>query len=177
MWNICTTNELSGIGSEDTSYVDIDPELVVHVTDEVTTAVSNKPSDICTELYDSGTTHHISPYRELFENYTSTPPKSLNTTNNGKFVAVGKEDMVIEVGYTLVSIGQLDECGYSTAFGNGQCTISNESGDIIGQVPRSQKAVYKVVHDGPELTCTAEDMVTWTELHHRLGHVLQGVVK
>ena len=55
--------------------------------------------------------------------------------------------------------------------------ISNDHGNTIGQVPRSLKAVYKVVHDGPELTCVAEDTVTWTELHHRMGHVSQGVVK
>ena len=82
-----------------------------------------------------------------------------------------------KVGYTLVSIGQLDECGYLTTFGNGQCTISNKSSNIIGQVPCSQKAVYKVVHGGPELTCMAEDTVTWAELHHRLGHVSQGATK
>ena len=91
------TNELSGVGSEDSSYVDIDQELVAPVTDEVTAAISKKPCDTRTELYNSGTTRHISPYCELFENYSSTPPKSLNTTNNGRFVAVGKGDMVIEV--------------------------------------------------------------------------------
>ena len=44
-----------------------------------------------------------------------------------------------EVGYTLVSIGRLDECGYLTTFGNGQCTISNKSSNIIGQVPALRK--------------------------------------
>ena len=72
---------------------------------------------------------------------------------------------------------RLEECGYLTTFGSDQCTISNESGNIIRQVPHSQNAVYRVVHDGPELTCVAKDMVTWTKLHRRLGHVLQGVAK
>ena len=28
-----------------------------------------------------------------------------------------------EVSYTLVSIGCLDQCGYTTTFGSGMCTI------------------------------------------------------
>ena len=55
--------------------------------------------------------------------------------------------------------------------------ISNDHGNTIGQVPRSLKAVYKVVHNGLELTCVAEDTVTWTKLHCRMGHVSQGVTK
>ncbi|TFK67019.1 hypothetical protein BDN72DRAFT_748773, partial [Pluteus cervinus] len=49
------------------------------------------------ELYDSGTSRHISPYREDFENYVETPPKSLKAANQGRFDAVGKGEMVIEV--------------------------------------------------------------------------------
>ena len=167
-------------------FVDIDPESVVPAMNEITAAVTNEHSENHMELYNSRTTHHIFPYCEMFENYTLTPPKSLNAANNGRFVAIGKGDMVIEVqnsmhasqlqltevlfspevGYTLVSIGRLDECGYTTTFGNSQCTISNDHGDTIGQVPRSSIVVYKVVHNRPELTCAAEDTVTWTELHH-----------
>jgi hypothetical protein len=95
---------------------------------------------ICTEVYDSGTTRHISPYCEMFENLVDIPPKTFNATNQQKFDAVGKGAMVIEVlnsvnalklqltevlyslevGYTLVSIGQLDECGYSATFAGGK---------------------------------------------------------
>ena len=140
----CMTDELSGVDSECSSFVNVDLESVVPAMNEIAAAVTNEHSENCTELYDSRTTRHISPYCEMFENYASTPPKSLNAANNRKFVAIGKGNMVIEVP-------------------NSMCA--------------SQLQLYKVVHDGPELTCVAEDMVTWTELHHQMGHVSQGVAK
>ena len=193
----CVTNELSGVNSECSSFVDIDPESVVPAANKIAAAVANEHSENRAELYDSRTTHHISPYHKMFKNYTSTPPKSLSATNNGRLVAIGKEDMVIEVPngvhssqlrltealispevrYTLVLIGRLDKCRYTMTFSSSQCMISNNHDYTIGQVPRSLKVVYKVVHDGPELTCEAEDTVTWTKLHRRMGHVSQGVTK
>lgn len=65
--------------------------------EEIIAAISSGPSDTCAELYDSGTTCHVSPYHEMFQNFTSTPPKLLNTANKGKFIAIGKGDMVIQV--------------------------------------------------------------------------------
>ena len=76
-----------------------------------------------------------------------------------------------------MSIGQLDECRYSTTFSSSKCVISNNHGDTIGQVPFSSHQVYKVINDGPELTCMAEDTVTWTELHCCMGHISPGVAK
>ena len=165
--------------------------------EEIAAAVSSGSSDIHAELYNSGTTCHISPYCDMFTNYTPTPPKYLNAANKRKFVAIGKGDMVIkvpngmkssqlqltevlyssEVGYTLVSIGRLDECGYSTTFGDGKCTIQDVSGGTVGQIPRSAKAVYKVVHDDCKPTYAVDKTVTWTELHRRMGHISLGVAK
>ena len=93
----CMTNELSGVDSKGSSFVDIGLESVAPAVNEMAAAVANEHSENCTEVYDSGTTQHISPYCKMFENYASTPPKSLNAANNGRFVAIGKGDMVIEV--------------------------------------------------------------------------------
>jgi hypothetical protein len=88
------------------------------------------------EIFDSGTTRHISPYRNDFETLSATAPQTLRAANKGSFSAVGVGELVIdvpngvevsqlrltevlyspEVGYTLVSIGQLDEKGFSTTF-------------------------------------------------------------
>ena len=70
-----------------------------------------------------------------------------------------------EVGYTLVLIGRLDQCGYTTTFGSGTCTIQDGDGAEIGQIPRSEKGVYKVIHDNDELANAATETLTWTELH------------
>ena len=95
------------------------------------------------EIFDSGTCCHISPYRDAFSNISDIPPRSLRAANKQSFSAVGKGDMVIDVpngssisqlkltevlyspeaGYTLVSIGYLDEAGFTTTFANGKCVI------------------------------------------------------
>jgi hypothetical protein len=93
------------------------------------------------DLYDSGSTQHLSPYRDQFLTYEDIPAKSFTAANKQQFNAVGSGEMVIdvpdgmdiskmkltevlyspEVGYTLISIGRLDEAGFSATFGQGQC--------------------------------------------------------
>ena len=113
-----TYNNASNSGQEDYG-----------IPEEVLVAVEPlKPGQyalVQAELYDSGCTRHISPYREDFESFSGIPPMSFSTANKQKFNASGKGEMVIdvpngieisqlrltevlyspEVGYTLVSIG------------------------------------------------------------------------
>ncbi|KAG2338445.1 hypothetical protein BDR05DRAFT_840449, partial [Suillus weaverae] len=49
------------------------------------------------ELYDSGSTRHISPYKERFNSISLIPPKSFTAANKQSFNAVGMGEMVIEV--------------------------------------------------------------------------------
>lgn len=82
------------------------------------------------ELYDTGATHHISPFRSDFKTYTPlTPPVLLNTANQQRFQVIRTGSMAIQipnrdvelevllqgvlyapsVAYTLVSLGSLDD--------------------------------------------------------------------
>jgi hypothetical protein len=86
-----------------------------------------------TELYNSSTTCHISPYKADFTSYKAlSPPAYLNMANQQCFLTIGKGNLVIQVPnngtkhmltlhnalhapavtYTLVSIGALAEEGY-----------------------------------------------------------------
>ncbi|KAI0037752.1 hypothetical protein FA95DRAFT_1459436, partial [Auriscalpium vulgare] len=49
------------------------------------------------ELYDSGTTRHISPYLDDFENYREIPPRRFTAANQQGFAATGVGEMVIDV--------------------------------------------------------------------------------
>ncbi|KAG2344658.1 hypothetical protein BDR05DRAFT_850802, partial [Suillus weaverae] len=49
------------------------------------------------ELYDSGSTHHISPFKERFETLSTIPLKSFTAVNKQAFNAVGIGEMVIEI--------------------------------------------------------------------------------
>ncbi|KAI0758689.1 hypothetical protein C8Q74DRAFT_1182927, partial [Fomes fomentarius] len=49
------------------------------------------------DLYDSGATHHMSPYWDDFVQFTETLPRPLNATNQQEFQALGVGDQVIPV--------------------------------------------------------------------------------
>ncbi|KZT63133.1 hypothetical protein DAEQUDRAFT_646227, partial [Daedalea quercina L-15889] len=49
------------------------------------------------DLYDSGATHHMSPYCESFVTFTETTPKTLSAANQQPFQATGEGDVIISV--------------------------------------------------------------------------------
>jgi len=147
------------------------------------------------ELYDSGSMHHISPYKDKFTSLTDIPPKSFSAANKQSFNATAVGDLVIDVpngydttkltltevlfspavGYTLVSIGCLDQLGYSVTFADGTCTIRSPDDDVIGRVPKSQAGLYRVIHTGGDDSANAVETVTVMELHCRMGHISPNV--
>ena len=119
------------------------------------------------ELYDSGATQHISPYKSDFTSYSPlTPPTFLNTANQQQFPAIGHGTLVVQVpnggtmleltlhralhapvvSYTLVSIAALDEEGYHTHIGAGHMELTSPQGERVGRIPRTSGHLYKVVH-------------------------------
>jgi hypothetical protein len=207
------TKELSGVDNDSSSLFYVDPDSVSGVPHNgiCNTPNISKPNDAaayvstgaahanntCTELYDSGMTQHISPYRDMFETFMEIPLKVFNTANQQKFDTIGQGEMVIEVlngmdaskltltkvlysprvGYTLVSIGHLDECGYSATFEGGQCSIRGGDGKTIGHIPKSGKGLYKVVHEDGKSLFAAMEKLTVIELHRHMGHILPGITK
>ncbi|RPD73157.1 hypothetical protein L226DRAFT_433990, partial [Lentinus tigrinus ALCF2SS1-7] len=49
------------------------------------------------DLYDSGATHHMSPYRQDFVRFSPTPDRPLNAANQQTFLAQGIGEMVVAV--------------------------------------------------------------------------------
>ena len=79
-----------------------------------------------------------------------------------------------EVGYTLISVGQLDEKGFEVTFLGRKCTIKGPDGKRVGTVPKT-KGLYRVVHNEPETAHAADEELTLDQFHHRMGHILMGV--
>ena len=142
------------------------------------------------ELYDSGATRHISPYRNDFTSYrTLEPPVFLHAANGQQFPAVGTGTMVIStpnggeqsaltlekvlhapsVGYTLVSLGALDTLGYRIAIGGGHLEIKSRGGERLALIGRTPRGLYRVSHEGE--ACYAVEIVSIMELHRRMGHI------
>ena len=122
------------------------------------------------ELYDSGSTRHISLYKDQFVSLTSIPPKTFSAANKQSFYAIATGNLIVDVpngcdvtklrltevlyspavGYTLVSIGCLDQLGYSITFGDGTCTIHSPDDDVIGRIPKTHAGLYHVIHTGAD---------------------------
>src|ERR1700678_1302435 len=142
------------------------------------------------ELYDSGDRKHISPYRNRFENFQSIIPRHFHAANKQTFSTTGKGELVIdvpsgtgdtqlrlhdvlysaEVGYTLVSVGRLDEAGFTVKFGGGKCVLVGEDGVEVGVVPKTSTRIYKVEHE-EAVANVAEERLTLDALHRRMGHI------
>jgi hypothetical protein len=154
------------------------------------------------DLYDSGSTQHLSPYRDQFTTYQEIPPKSFTAANKQKFHAMGSGEMIIEVpdgadvskmkltevlyspeiGYTLVSIGRLNEARMTTTFGNGQCAIRDADGSQIGSIPRASTGLYRVIHESvnSSYAATAKEATTHLtpiEFHRQMGPISPTVAK
>ena len=148
------------------------------------------------ELYDSGSTHHLSPYHNHFVSFHTTPPRSFDAANQQSFSATRVGDMLVEVpngadmstirlievlyapeiGYTLISIGRIDNAGSTVTFGGGCCTITTVSGTVIGKIPKSPKGLYHVEHAAETGSANvAEQKCTILELHCCMGHMLRSL--
>jgi len=150
----------------------------------------DEDSRLRVELYDSGATRHISPYRSDFSSYLPlVPPIFLNTANQQRFPAIGSGTLVVRVpngdteteltlhgalhapavGCTLVSVAALDEEGYHAHIGAGHLELTSPQGKHIGRIPRTQRRLYKVVHALD--SANAVEPVSVMEMHRRLGHI------
>ena len=79
-----------------------------------------------------------------------------------------------EVGYTLISVGRLDEKGFTVTFSGGKCTIQGPDGNHVGAIPKI-KELYCVVHDQLEHANSADEELTLDQFHRQMGHVSVGV--
>jgi hypothetical protein len=75
-----------------------------------------------------------------------------------------------EVGYTLVSVGRLDQTGLSVTFGDGKCTVKASDGKQIGEIQRSGHGLYRVTHDA-DTANSAVEVLTLDQFHRRMGHI------
>ena len=162
----------------------------VHVAAESASSEDRRDAGVRAELYDSGCTKHISPYREDLIDFVHTPPKSFRAANKQSFSATGAGKLIVDlpnskgrtkleltnvqyspdVAYTLVSVGYLDDEGFSVKFGKGKCEITNPSGEIVGEIPKNKRGLYRVEHS-PETADVVTDQLTLEQFHRRMGHI------
>ena len=148
------------------------------------------------ELYDSGCTNHISPYKNDFDNLQAIEPRHFRAVNKQMFSTIGKGELVIdvpndngttelrllevlyspEVAYTLVSIGRLDEDRFFARFGGGKCTIIDVNKEVVGVVPKIATRIHKVEHE-EDIANEAVERLTLGCFHRHMGHISPEVAR
>ena len=154
--------------SEDVALID-ESDWLVEEGEEIAAAIAPTIKDRGEriELYDSGTTCHILPYKSDFSNYSLlNPPVFLNAANQQKFPAIGVGDLAIQVpngstestltlanvlhmpaiGYTLVSLGALDKKGYCASISGGNLDLFMPGGECIARIPQLACGLYCITH-------------------------------
>ena len=182
----------------DESAIDEGDEPITHTFAAITLA--NIDSTLETELYDSGASCHMSPYKHNFINFIPIQTKILTTADGGCFEATGKGDMCVsmpvgkstttillkdvlyapKMGVTLISIGKIDAAGYVALFHKSQLQIFSpmRGGELLAQIPMVN-GLYWVEHQGDAHLAAAVDLevVSIERLHWLMGHIAPGAAK
>jgi hypothetical protein len=129
-------------------------EFTNHVSD--TSDMTSRKESTC--VLDSGCSKHMTPDESLFKNPPQPcEPKTFRAANRNTFTASRKGTaslninghipltlpdvlFVPELSNTLISIGCLDNAGYTVTFGGGQGVIRDKNGNTVGTVPKSNGA-------------------------------------
>jgi hypothetical protein len=141
------------------------------------------------EIFDSGATHHMTPDQHWLQNYKAIPDHPISAANQQLFSAIGIREMVVHIpnreehtavrlydvlyapymGITLISMGWIDEAGYSTTFNKGECVIWNSDSKLVGQIPKLQGLYW--IKTSTYDSANISECLTIDELHRRHGHV------
>ena len=147
------------------------------------------------DLYDSGTSRHMSGFRHRLFNFVDTDPVPIITADKRSFSAKGKGDMYIylpnrdkpnsrillkdvlyapRMGITLVSISKIASSGSTVVFTGNACRIYSKDREIVGEI-KVKGGLYRVYTSRHKASAYATEDAPQTlsvdELHRRLGHV------
>ncbi len=145
-----------------------DNKVAVNVLEEwvmITTTGTAMDKAVKANLYDSGASRHISPFRGQFITYCPIPNHPITVVNNHTFNTIGTGDIAVDIPHrptsrriilkealyapnvrlTIISISCLLESGYEAHFKEERCFIMR-GGSIIGSVPVSKNGLFKTRH-------------------------------
>ena len=188
---------------------DIEAWAAIQDTPEVWAAIENVPEDEeieeinfeCktrteSELYDSGASCHMSPFRHQFTSYCPIPPRPIIAANKRMFFANGIGDLHIrvpngkfstaitlrdtlyvpEMALTVVSVSRITKAGYAVAFEGAMCNITSPEGKTVGRIPATKNGLYRVEHVNVAST-VANEVIDMRTLHKQLGHTATSTIR
>lgn len=163
-----------------------------------TTAPTTRQPGAEIELYDSGASRHMSPFRHRFRNFHSIPPRAITAADHRTFYATGTGDLQIDVpngdtttpiilrdtlyapdmALTIISISRINSAGYDVNFNSKSrsCKIINPAGTQVGSIPANEHGLFRVEHAYAADTAPVERIDILT-LHQRLGHISANAIR
>jgi len=149
------------------------------------------------DLYDSGTSRHMTPFRNRLINFTSIDSRPIRAADKRIFHAIGKGDMRIEIpngrstttillkdvlyapdmGLTIISISRITAAGYSTLFHANFFRIFNHRNSCIGHIHVTSNGLYQVDHEESALAAEIKEKLSLLELHRKMGHIAPDAVR
>jgi hypothetical protein len=149
------------------------------------------------ELYNSGTSQHMSPFQHRFTNLRSIPPRPITAANNRVFYTTGMGDLQIDVPngsestcitlrdalyapemtLTIISISKIASTGYSVIFKGKICKIKNKSGKTVGKIEARPNGLYRVDRLILATAAAQESQVDILTAHQRLGHISADAIR
>ena len=150
--------------------------------------------DTVVEIYDSGATNHMTPYRHMLTNYRDISERTVRAAGKTSFAACGMGDMKVlapngdswtritlsnvlyapSMSATLVSLGRFDDAKLLMQIGGGFLRVMR-AGATLCAIPKVH-GLYRVYHDEASLSAISPGL-SLHELHERLGHVSYGYLK
>jgi hypothetical protein len=141
------------------------------------------------ELYDSGASCHMSPFRHQFISLRTIAPRPIMAADKRRFFATGIGDLRIQVpngesstpiilrdalyapemALTVISINRITKAGYSVLFEKETCKIKDSEGKVVGVVPANNNRLYRVEH--VHAASSTNEVVDVPTLHRRMGHI------
>lgn len=130
-------------------------------------AFSGYTAETRSTVLDSGCTAHVSPYRDLFTNYTPIDSIPITAANKTYFQAIGRGDVEIAlphgretthmilrnvlhcpgIAFTLISMSVMDHTGYSFNLKNSWLSVYAPTGTKISTIPL-ENGLYRIPMHG-----------------------------
>ena len=143
-------------------------------------------------IFNSGCMVHVSPYHELFTNYTPINSIPITAANKTYFQAIGQGDVEValpngggttqmilcnilhcpRIAFTLVSMSVMDRARYSFMLKNSWMSVIALKGNKIADIPL-ENGLYRILtqEQFASIATGGELVICINELHHQLGHL------
>ena len=168
-----------------------DDESANAATDEIGDAlICSLDNPVESWVIDSGASFHTTPSRELLSNYVSGSFGKVYLADGKPLDIVGRGDINIRTSSgtqwtlhnvrhipalkrNLISIGQLDDEGHHTTFGDGAWKVTK--GNLVVARGRKRGSLYMVAEE--DMVAVAEAVNNSSLWHQRLGHMSEKGMK